>query len=144
MANRHKGEVTIDVEGTAYTLALTIDAMVALEDQFSTPQKLVTFQEILGLADRGSVKAMRALIWAALQRHHPTITLTDVSDLVQRAGGLAAFVQTFSALAKVSFADPKDLEALGVPTGANPPRAQGGTPIRGTGGRSTSTPAVSA
>ena len=44
MANRQNGEVSIDVDGTQYTLAMTIDSMVALEEMFSTPTQMVTFQ----------------------------------------------------------------------------------------------------
>jgi len=138
MANRHKGEVSIEVDGRDYTMALTIDAMVALEDMFSTPQKSVTFQEVLLMGDRGSVKALRALIWASLQLHHPEIQIKDISGLVQAGGGLDVFAEKFVTLAKATFADPKDLEALGVKATANPPQAQAATPTRGTGGRSTS------
>lgn len=36
---------------------------------------------------RGSVKTVRALIWAMLQPHHPTLTIADVSGLIDQAGG---------------------------------------------------------
>lgn len=143
MANRHKGEVSIEVDGTVYTLALTIDAMVALEDLFSTP-KVMTFQEVIAEADRGSMKHLRALIWASLQLHHPALEVKDISPLVHAAGGLSVFSVKFMELAKASFADPKDLEALGIKAGANPRRAQGDIRTRGIGAVSTSTPVVSA
>ena len=144
MGNRHKGEVSIEIDGEVYTMALTVDAMVALEDQFSTTQKFVTFQEVLAQADRGSVKAIRALLWAALQLHHPGIEMKDISPLVHAAGGLNVMTEKFTKLARESFADPNDLEALGVKAGANPPQAQADKTNRGTGARSSSRPAVSA
>jgi hypothetical protein len=140
MANRQKGEVSIEIDGETYTLALTLDAMCQLEDIFSTPQKVMTFQEVIDLADKGSTKHLRALIWAALQLHHPDLALADVSPLVQKAGGIAVFSLTFLRLAKETFADPVDLEALGVKAGANPPQASGAKRSRGTGARSISAP----
>ncbi len=144
MANRQNGEVSIEIDGKSYTMALTLDAMVAVEDLFSTAQKSVTFQEVTEGADRGSAKHLRGLLWASLVTHHPDLDVKDVSALVQKAGGLAVFTMKLMELAKSTIADPKDLEALGVAPSANPPRAQAATKTRGTGERSISTPDGSA
>jgi hypothetical protein len=144
MANRQKGEVSIDVDGTTYTLALTVDAMVALEEMFSTPAKSVTFQDVITESDKGSIKHLRGLLWSLLQLHHPELGIKDISPLVQRAGGLGVFAAKFMELAKSAFADPADLEALGVKAGTNPPQAQAGKKIRGIGERSTSARAAQA
>jgi hypothetical protein len=144
MANRQKGEVSMEIAGTSYTLALTIDAMCQLEDLFSTPAKAALFQEVVALADRGSMRHLRGLIWVCLQKYHPDLALTDVSDLVHQAGGLGVFGQKLMELTKEAFADPKDMEELGIKPSANPPRAPGGKTTRTTGAVSTSTPAASA
>lgn len=144
MANRQNGEVSIEIDGKTYTLALTIDAMVALEDAFSTPTKPMTFQEVIDRSDAGSIKHLRGLLWAVLQAHHPAITIKDVSPLVQKAGGLGAITLKLMELAKSTQVDPKDLEALGIKSGANPPQAQDDDKTSGTGGNSTSAPVVSA
>jgi hypothetical protein len=143
MANRQKGEISIDVGGTSYTMALTVDAMCQLEDLFSTPQKAMTFQQVIELADGGSIKHLRGLLWAALQLHHPELEIKDISPLVQSAGGIKVFVATFMRLAKESFADPQDVEALGIKPDANPPQAPGGKRTRTTGAGSTSMPGAS-
>lgn len=124
MANRQNGEVSIQVGDTNYTMALTIDAMVALEEMFSTPQKSVTFEEVTAAADRGSVKHLRAMIWAVLQQHHPELEIKDISPLVQKAGGLKGMERKLVELAKATMADPADLAELGVATKGNPPPAQ--------------------
>lgn len=141
MANRERGEVSIEIAGKTYTLAMTLNAMVALEDMFSTAEKAVTFDEIAGLADRGSVKHLRACFWAVLQEHHSDIQLTDVSGLVADAGGIGAFSVKLQELAKVSAPDARDLNRLGVKPG-NPPQAQAAK--GGTGGRSSSRPVAQA
>lgn len=124
MANRQNGEVSLQVGDQTYTMALTLDAMVALEEMFSTPAQSVTFQDVTEAADRGSVKHLRAMLWAVLQLHHPELTIKDISPLVQRAGGLPALQRKFIELAKASMADPADLADLGAGVHRNPPPAQ--------------------
>lgn len=138
VANSQKGEVSFDVDGTSYTLYLDFNATCLLEDYFSTPQKEVTFDEVMEKAFRGSTRYCRAMIWAALQYHHPTITMQEAGDIVQKSGGLTALSAKLSALAKTATADPEDLRALGVNSKANPQRAQARAK-RNAGGNSTST-----
>lgn len=138
MANRQKGEVSLSVEGQIYTFVLTIDAMVALEDMFSTPQREVTFQQVADRSIAGSVKHTRGLIWASLQEHHPDLTLKDVSNLIQQAGGVFAFSEKLQQLQLAAAADPKDIEELGL--NGNPRKAQAKSKKRvGTGASSIAT-----
>lgn len=142
MANRELGELSMDIGGDTYTMSLTIDAMVALEELFSTPDKPMFFGEIAALAERGSMKHIRGMIWAVFQEHHPDLRLKDIGKLVAKGGGLLRFNQQLAALAEVSKPDPKDLSSLGV---RNPPAAQAERKAsRGTGARSTSTHDASA
>jgi hypothetical protein len=144
MANAEKGEVSIQIGDTTYTLALTLDAMVTLEEMLSTPDRAVFFTEIAVLSERGSIKHTRALIWALFQAHHPNVTLADVSGLVQKAGGIVEFGKTLEAVIQRSKPDPRDVADLGVKP--NPPRAQAGAGKRsnGTGASSTSAPGAPA
>lgn len=145
MANKENGEVSIEVGGKNYTLAMTLDSMVALEEMFSTPEKPMTFQDVIDLSDKGSIKHLRGLLWSVLQAHHPEINVVkDVSAFVQKAGGLGPITVKLMQLAQETMADPKDLEALGVKAGANPPQAPATAKTSGTGGNSTSAPAPSA
>jgi len=135
MANRQNGEVSITIDDTVYTMAMTLDAMVALEEMFN-----LTFQEVSDQCERGSMKHLRAMLWAVLQGHHPDLQIKDVSRLVQAAGGLGVFTLKLMELAKATQPDQKDLKALGIKPDANPPQAQAARPTRGIGARSTSAP----
>lgn len=136
MANRERGELSMDIGGETYTMSLTIDTMVRLEDVFSTPEKPVYFKEIAEAAEKGSMKHTRAFVWAVLVENHPDLKLTDIGKLIAQGGGLHAFTNKLAQLAGISQPDARDLQSMGV--SANPPQAQAGDAPRGTGARSTS------
>lgn len=119
------------VDGRTYTLVLNTNVMATLEEHFSTPDNDVTWDQIWTRVLRGSVKTVRALIWATLQQHHPTLTLDDASRLIDKAGGFEGLTHILADAQKASTPDPKDVKELGVR-----PRKAG---RRGTGGGSTST-----
>jgi hypothetical protein len=138
MANRERGEFDIAIGAATYTLVLNTNAMALLEDHFSTRDKEVTFDQVIARVNAGSVRHIRALVWAALQQHHPTVTIPEAGTLIQEAGGLAGFTQQLLAMMKGTHADPDDLAALGVkPDTGNPRQAQAGA--RGTGRHSSAT-----
>lgn len=84
MANPIKGEVALSIGGVAYTLCLGINQIVELE--------AVTDTGIIEIAgwfnDRAKLRAgnMRAILWAALQKHHPEIDMIKAGDLMQTVG----------------------------------------------------------
>lgn len=124
MANTQKGEVALVVDGRTYTLVLDIDAMCALEEHFSTPDHEATWDEIESKVRKGaSVRLLRALIWAMLQRHHSEIDLISAGHLVNEAGGLPGLIGTLQKAMAAAAPDPSDLKELGVGKG-NPPIAQ--------------------
>lgn len=133
MANREKGEFDLEIKGKTYTFVLDIDAMIAMEDLFSTPQTDVTFDELMRRLQRGSVKATRALIWAALRRHHKEISLADAGDLIRDAGGIDGLSGQIQKLHGSTVPDREDVAELGVKNEENPPEAQAGKRRRGTG-----------
>ncbi len=135
MANLHKGEVSIELEGRIYTLHAGINALADVEGVFSTTDKRVTFQEVVQHALNGSVSHIRGLLWAMLRRNHRDMSLVDVGDLIDRVG-LLAIDQKFEEVLRSVVPDAKDLEALGVAQ-SNPPKAQAGSVKAGTFGRST-------
>jgi hypothetical protein len=144
MANRDKGEVGITIGGQPYTLVLDIDAMIAVEERLSTPDREVTFQDVMLKADRGSVTYTRLFFWALVQRHHPTVTLEAAGHLLMEAGGMQAVLKVLAPAVVAASPDPRDLKALGIKLpkkGANPRKAQDGD---GTGAISTASPVASA
>lgn len=109
MANRERGERSIEINGKTYTLVLDIDAMCALEDLFSTPEKEMSFGDVMARAERGSIRHLRGIWWATLRRHHPEMSLTDASALVQEMGGLAGMQARLLEVAKASQPDEQDV-----------------------------------
>lgn len=136
-----RGEVSIEISGKTYRLVMDINAIVLLEELMGTDEKPVTFPMLIDRVNKGSVKAMRAFLWAALQKHHDDVTLQRAGELIQAAGGLEGFGRQLKGLVESATPDPADLKDLG----AGPREAQAGKKARrGTGGGSTSTPDASA
>ena len=93
MANSVRGEVAFEVEGRDYKLVLDFNALCEVED-------------VLGAdgMDLARPKAIRAIFWAALLRHHPDVTVQDAGDLIgalglERAGEVVAEAMNRSGLA---------------------------------------------
>lgn len=139
MANRQKGEAEIQAGGKTYVLRMTMTSMCQAEDKMSTPDKDVTFVEIMQKADRGSMRHMRVVFWAALLPHQPHMTLQDASDVIEEIGGVPALGAALLAMSKASQPDAEDL-----PKGKRPPKAQVNGAATGTGAISTSKPGAQA
>ncbi len=123
MANRQRGELPITLNGQAYTLKLTTNALCLMEGCFSP---LRPFGVIVANVSRGSFSDLRAFLWASLQAHHPTLTLAAVGDLIDQCGGIEGLAKTLTDLVEAN----KDAEGTD-----RPPAAQAGTGVS-----STSTP----
>jgi hypothetical protein len=113
MANFIRGELAVESNGQTYTLVLTTNALVELQDVLSTPEKRVTLTQVLGRVGQNDVEAFRAFVWAATRRHHPTLTLKDAGDLIDGAGGIAGFARQIEALAASMRPDPDDAATAG-------------------------------
>lgn len=79
MANRFKGEATVEADGRTYTLRCDFNAMCEFEEQ-TGEDALAVFEKFE--TGKVSVKAMRAMMWAFMQHHHPDATLQDAGDLL--------------------------------------------------------------
>jgi len=138
MANRVKGEVSVDIAGASYTLCIDLNAMCALEEMFSKNGTDVTFQDVLQQVNLGKQRYIRAVFWAAFQKFHPSVTLQQVSDLVQASGGVINFtgqlVEALGIAVEATTPDPKDVKAV---SSGRPRKAQAVGRAGGTGRRST-------
>lgn len=125
MANRERGEASILVDGTAYTLRPSLNAMCEVEDLMGGKR----YGALLVEANLGDMRAVRALIWAFLQAKHgdEIKTLADAGKLVDKVG-LDEVNRQLEALMQLNA--PEEQES-----GGRPPVGQGGT-----GGVSTSKP----
>ncbi len=123
MANRQKGEIALSIAGQEYVLYFGTNAMELVEEHFSTPQKEMGWQEVLGKAMSGkSIRYMRAMIWASLQKFHKGFTIEQTGELIDSAGGIEAFSTQIQEAAGVALPTPEDLKALGLD--GRPPSAQ--------------------
>ena len=144
MSNSVRGEVTIESGGQTYTLVMDTNAMVELEDVFSTPDKPVSFTDILMKVERGYMKYVRAFVWAALRRHHETMTLKDAGRFIEGAGGIVAFGQQLRRIAQATQPDKDDTVTAGTTAEDGRPTEAPAAPERGHGARSIDSHAPSA
>jgi hypothetical protein len=78
MTNPLKGEGRLILEdGRTFTLVLDFDGLIAAEQAYGKPM-----QQLLAEANQGFMGAIRAILWGALQRHHPQLTLGDAGQLM--------------------------------------------------------------
>lgn len=113
MANAQKGEFPLKVGDRDFVLVLDFDAMELIEERLSTPKQVVSAHEamfqVLGRT-YPPFKHARAVMWAALQRKHPDMTLAKVADLIEEMGGTEHVVSAILGIYKASKPDAEDTE----------------------------------
>jgi hypothetical protein len=102
MANPERGEVALTVGDRTYTLVLDFNAQCELEELLSTPEQRMTLGRAFLLAASYSMTHIRAMVWASLRRHHSDMTVTDVGNLIESAGGVEKLLETLGKLRKAS------------------------------------------
>lgn len=132
------GFVRMTLGGEEYRFVWGTLAIREMQEVLSTPDHLVSPDEIFREIKRNRLKYICALVWGGLLKHHPGITLKDVDDILDSAtdAEMQALVKEFGLdLAP----DPADAKELSKGVKKNPRTAQA---KRGTGEHSTSKPAV--
>lgn len=129
MSNPQRGETSLTVGDRAYTFVLDMDGICKAEAFLSTPGQIVTIAEIFYGAAIQSQRHARALIWAALQRHHPDMTIEKVNALIGVVGGSEELLKSIEALKRSTEPDAEDVPQ---------DRPQAARPVTGTGGPATS------
>lgn len=93
MANRAKGQFSFTAaDGESYTLEYDVNALCEIEDKFDAPIK--DLQERL---EQPSVRDLRVMLWAGLQKHHPEIDLKGAGALVLVQDAADALTQAMAA-----------------------------------------------
>src|SRR5688572_27324140 len=125
MANRDKGEVSLEVGGTSYTLVLSFNGMIEAEDA-SEPMfgRRLKWDEIGQGVNQGELRELRLLLFALLRKHHPGMGVADVGDLIDTVGGIDQLRQTLEAATRAADPDPDDLKALGDRKNGRPRKAR--------------------
>ncbi len=106
MANRHRGEIDAVLDGTPYTLCLTLGALAELEHAFGAGD-LGQLAERLGQGRMSARDAIRILT-AGLRAAGHDVTEEAVSRM-QAEGAAAGFVTIVARLLAATFADGDDV-----------------------------------
>jgi len=114
-ANPLKGETELKAGEETYILALSINELVRLEQLLDVG--IIEIAEWFNDPRRIRVGNMRAILWAALQRHHEGTTLEQAGDIISVVG-LGQIVDTLGTAVQASFPEAE--------TSANPPTASQG------------------
>jgi len=112
MANPHRGQVPLQAVGTTYTLCLSTNAMCELEGL--TGEAIGTLAEKMN-GDSVRMTDVRALVWAALQDHHPDADLKEAGNIITLAG-MPATMEAVGRAFELAFPAVED-------DGSRPPKA---------------------
>lgn len=116
---RERGELTIAVNGRSWILRPTINAICELEDL--TGQ---TFADVARMAERGSVTAMRLMVWCYLRDKHGAeiATPADAGAWMSSFGSIPELGRVLTDVAALnSDAPPEEKKPPVVPPPPPPP-----------------------
>lgn len=88
MSNPHKGTVTFEADGGTFTLKLSTNALVELEQALGSG--IDTIGAMMADQSMAKLKTLRLMFWAALTDHHEGMTLKDAGDLIDAIGVVRA------------------------------------------------------
>lgn len=111
MANPVRGEARLNVEGRAYVLAFTINAMCEAEYILGKP----TDQILAALVNSAPLNVVRALLWAGLRKHHPEVDLAGAGDLIEALGGAGPALEVIGEAMNAAFPQAAETEGAARP-----------------------------
>ena len=100
-ANRLRGEYPLRVGEKTYTLRYGVNALIALSEGLGCKTIMEIGQRLS--SDRISFRDLRMLLKAALERHHPEISETDVGDLIDEMGGVGVVLELIPTVLDAAF-----------------------------------------
>lgn len=106
-ANKHRGEITAEIEGQAYRLCLTLGALAELETAFGDTDLLALVERF----EQGKISAHDAIliIGAGLRGAGHIITNDELANL-QINGGAGGYLRLVVDLLEATFAPKENLE----------------------------------
>lgn len=129
-ANKERGEMALVAGSKTYVMKLTTNAVCEMETLSGR-----TFDQVAAKLQNGSVSDVRLFLWAMLREHHRSMTLEDVGNVIDGAGGIMGIAQQLTELVNLNTGE---VAALGKDQEENPLKAQAGI-----GANSTLTPDAS-
>jgi hypothetical protein len=87
MANKHKGEVSAEIAGTAYTLRIATNEWCELEDEFGKPTTVIV-KDFFDMVTEGTLRmrTIRSFFRAALIGQQPDITHEEAGAIMSDMG----------------------------------------------------------
>ncbi len=84
MANPLRGEVELQTPEKTYTMRMSINAIVSIENHFDMGINQIAEK----LADTQSMRigSLRAIVMHALREHHPEVDENEAGEIIGRAG----------------------------------------------------------
>lgn len=114
MSGRDPGARTIHINGNDYTFLLDLQAMVDIEELYSTSDAPMTFEQVMKRAqETKQAKILRDVAWAMLQHHHPELTREQVGRLFTLANMLE-MTAAMAGMMDSATPDPDDARELGL------------------------------
>lgn len=111
-ANKERGELALHVGDQLYVLKMTSNAVCEMETLSGRP-----FDQTMLRIHQGSMTDVRLFLWAALLEKHPKLTLIDVGNLIDEAGGLGGIKIQLDRLVALNTEEAQKL----APSNGNPP-----------------------
>ena len=112
-ANRERGEVSLTIGETSYLLKLTINGMIAAEDESASFGDRLSWDDIAKRSQGGDLRCLVLFIWALTRKCHSDLTREQIGDLIDAAGGLTGLLTVLQASVGASAPDPADIKVLG-------------------------------
>jgi hypothetical protein len=133
MANREKGEVALTLGEQTFTLVLNTNAQAEIEAELSRldgkDRNWDYFVSRMMNEDVAGVREVKMLVWGMSRKYHRNLTLDQVGDLIDEAGGSkGVLLRLWPDAVRSATPDPADVEALGLTKSANPPRPRAKRP----------------
>ncbi len=99
MANHERGEVEITVNGTPYTLKLSMNAAAVIQSKHKK-----TIGQLMTEAATLDFVAIRGLVWLLLQKHHAKQFKTeeDAGNFIDEAGGIKVLFDAIEQLSSIN------------------------------------------
>lgn len=136
MGNRQAGEISLRIEGAAYTLLFDWEAIAHFEDEtdLSILEVMVSLQDAAtGKGRAPKISTLGSLLSAAMRRHHPEMDRIACMKLVNDPGAMEALSEAFE-FAMPQSDDPEPGEVGNAP--ARPAKGSRSTGKRGSAKRS--------
>lgn len=139
MANPERGEVSITVGETTYTMVINFRAKLIAQHKARSIGLDLTWDQAVAAIQKGDAQCFQLFIWASLQKHHSSIDFDEIPEWIDAAGGEEGLERALRAVHESMTPDRRDVKALGGAT-KRPHKAR----ANGTGANSNSQPSVSA